>query len=60
MALEVAEPERLPRYTQIRGDEFSTVQQLLDRLENPRPDLVVTYRNLHAQTADHPFSWALM
>ncbi|QEG22106.1 universal stress protein [Mariniblastus fucicola] len=44
------------RYSQICGDEFSTVQQLLDRLENPRPDLVCTYRNLHAETADHPFS----
>lgn len=55
-ALEVCEPDQPPRYTQICGDEFSTVQQLLDRLENPRPDLVVTYRNLHAETADHPFS----
>lgn len=43
-------------YSQICGDEFDSVQSLLDRLENPRPDLVVTYRNLHAQTADHPFS----
>ena len=55
-ALDVTEPDRLPRYSQICGDEFDSVQQLLDRLENPRPDLVVTYRNLHAETADHPFS----
>ena len=44
------------RYSQICGDEYDSVQQLLDRLENPRPDLVCTYRNLHAETADHPFS----
>lgn len=44
------------RYSQICGDEFDSVQALLDRLENPRPDLVVTYRNLHASTTDHPFS----
>jgi len=55
-ALDVPEPDQLPRYSQICGNEFDTVQQLLDRLENPRPDLVVTYRNLHAETADHPFS----
>lgn len=55
-ALEVPDPDRLPRYSQICGDEFDSVQKLLDRLENPRPDLVVTYRNLHAETADHPFS----
>ena len=52
-ALDTPEPVR---YSQICGSEFSTVQQLLDRLENPRPDLVCTYRNLHAETADHPFS----
>ena len=54
--LNVPVPDHPPNYAQISGDEFSTVQQLLDRLENPRPDLVVTYRNLHAPTADHPFS----
>lgn len=43
-------------YSQICGNEFDSVQRLLDRLENPLPDLVVTYRNLHAETADHPFS----
>ena len=52
-ALDSPEPVR---YTQICGDEFDSVQQLLDRLESPRPDLVVTYRNLHAETANHPFS----
>lgn len=52
-ALDSPEPVR---YTQICGNEFDSVQQLLDRLESPRPDLVVTYRNLHAETANHPFS----
>ena len=52
-ALDVPEPVN---YSHICGDEFDSVQSLLDRLENPRPDLVCTYRNLHAQTADHPFS----
>lgn len=52
-ALDSPEPVR---YTEISGREFESVQQLLDRLENPRPDLVCTYRNLHAETADHPFS----
>ena len=52
-ALDVPEPVR---YSQICGDEFDSVQSLLDRLESDRPDLVCTYRNLHAQTADHPFS----
>ena len=51
--LDVPEPVE---YSQICGNEFDSVQRLLDRLENPRPDLVVTYRNLHAETADHPFS----
>ena len=52
-ALDSPEPVR---YTEISGREFESVQQLLDRLENPRPDLVCTYRNLHAETADHPVS----
>ena len=52
-ALDVPEPVK---YSQICGNEFDSVQRLLDRLENPRPDLVATYRNLHAETADHPFS----
>ena len=52
-ALEFPDPVN---YSQICGHEFDSVQKLLDRLENPRPDLVVTYRNLHAETADHPFS----
>ena len=52
-ALDSPEPVR---YTEISGREFESVQQLLDRLENPRPDLVCTYRNLPAETADQPFS----
>lgn len=42
--------------TIVGGDEFQTVQQLLDTVKGSGADLVCTYRNLHGTATDFPFS----
>ena len=35
---------------------FTSIQQLLDRVDQHDVDLICTYRNLHTPAADHPYS----
>jgi hypothetical protein len=43
-------------WTILSGDAFSSVQQLLERIEEEKPDLIVTYRHLHSNAWNWPFS----
>ena len=40
----------------LAGDAFDSVQALLERVEEHRPDLVVTYRHLHSNAWRWPYS----
>ena len=42
--------------TIVDGDDFQSVQQLLDIVKGKSADLICTYRNLHGSAADFPFS----
>jgi len=40
----------------LSGDAFDSVQALLERIENLKPDLIVTYRHLHSEAWQWPYS----
>ena len=40
----------------IAGNSFTQVAELLEQVELVQPDLICTYRNLHAPALEHPFS----
>jgi len=40
----------------LRGEDFRTVQDLLNAIERIRPDLIVTYRHLHSDAWQWPYS----
>jgi hypothetical protein len=40
----------------LAGDQHSSVHDLLIRVDELKPDLVCTYRNLHAPASDYPYS----
>jgi len=40
----------------LRGEDFRTVKNLLDSIERIRPDLIVTYRHLHSDAWQWPYS----
>ena len=44
------------RWDHLGGGAFSSVGELLDALEDRRPDLVVTYRHLHSSAWRWPYS----
>lgn len=43
-------------WASIGRDEFSSVQDLLERIEDHKPDLIVTYRHLHSEAWMWPYS----
>lgn len=43
-------------WTQLAGDAFDSVRALLDRVEEHKPDLIVTYRHLHSNAWHWPYS----
>ena len=45
-----------PTWKLIDGKQFSSVPQLLDQINDFRPDLICTYRNLHIPANEHPYS----
>ncbi|NNF44077.1 MAG: hypothetical protein HKN62_13740 [Phycisphaerales bacterium] len=45
-----------PTWTVIEGSAFQTVRDLLDVVEQHRPDLICTYRNLHTEGWRWPFT----
>ena len=44
------------RWETLCGDDFSTIQALLETIEARRPDLIVTYRHLHSDAWQWPYS----
>ena len=38
------------------GDQHSSVNELLEHIDSLKPDLICTYRNLHAPATDYPHS----
>ena len=38
------------------GDDFDKISTLLQLIDERQPDLVCTYRNLHVEAADYPYS----
>jgi hypothetical protein len=44
------------RWDALSGDAFDSVQVLLERIENLKPDLIVTYRHLHSKGWQWPYS----
>ena len=44
------------QWHKIAGDQHSSVSELMDRVEAIGPDLICTYRNLHAPASDYPYS----
>jgi hypothetical protein len=45
-----------PSYSNLTGDRFAHVQQLLEMIEQDQPDLICTVRNLHDAIPDFPYS----
>lgn len=45
-----------PTWQLVHGKQFSTVPKLLDAINEFRPDLICTYRNLHIPATEHPYS----
>jgi nucleotide-binding universal stress UspA family protein len=45
-----------PEWTVVSGDEFSSTEDLLQLVEERKPDLTVTYRNLHSSAWRYPHS----
>ncbi len=40
----------------VLGDGFANVSDLLAKVDRVKPDLICTYRNLHARAVEHPYS----
>ena len=45
-----------PTWKLVDGKQFSSVPQLLELINEFRPDLICTYRNLHIPANEHPYS----
>ena len=45
-----------PRWLEVSGEESRTVEQLLALVDRERPDILVTYRNLHSAAWQWPHS----
>lgn len=43
-------------WSSLNRDDFDSVQDLLERVEEHKPDLIVTYRHLHSQAWKWPYS----
>ena len=48
--------DQAPTWKLVDGTQFSSVPQLLDQINEFRPDLICTYRNLHIPANEHPYS----
>lgn len=54
--LEVFSDSFSPEWKLISGEQFSSVSGLLEKVNEFRPDLICTYRNLHIPASEHPYS----
>ena len=48
--------EYAPKWEVINRDEFSNVSELLGQLDDKKPDLICTYRNLRSPATEYPYS----
>ena len=48
--------DQTPTWKLVDGKQFSSVPQLLEHINEFRPDLICTYRNLHIPANEHPYS----
>jgi len=48
--------EAKPQWDSVSGEDFNSVQQLLDIIQDKKPDLIVTYRHLHSKAWQWPYS----
>ena len=48
--------DQAPTWKLVDGKHFSSVPQLLEQINEFRPDLICTYRNLHIPANEHPYS----
>ena len=44
------------QWSSLAGSDFSTVDQLVKKIEHLAPDMICCHRNLHIPASDHPFS----
>lgn len=54
--LETTLLEKEIRWHKVSGSEHTSVNDLLEVVERVKPDLICTYRNLHAPASDFPYS----
>lgn len=54
--LSAIEKNRKVEWLMLNGQDFKSVQDLLNGIENHRPDLIVTYRHLHSDAWQWPYS----
>ena len=45
-----------PSYSNLMGDQFTNVKQLLEQIEQVQPDMICTVRNLHDPIPELPYS----
>lgn len=45
-----------PSWQTLTGDQFLTIREMLTRIEDYKPDLICTYRNLHSKAWQYPHS----
>ena len=43
-------------WSTLNGADFTNIQELLERIEERKPDLIITYRHLHSQAWQWPYS----
>jgi hypothetical protein len=48
--------EKKIKWHKVSGSQHSSVNDLLELIQREKPDLICTYRNLHAPAADFPYS----
>jgi hypothetical protein len=54
--LEILDQRENLRWTTVSGSEYSTVPDLLDRVETERPGLICTHRHLHSESWRWPYT----
>lgn len=54
--LRVLDGDRSLRWRNVAGSEYGSIRELLDLVEEEKPDLICTYRNLHSDAWKWPHS----
>ncbi len=54
--LVLSSDENRLQFATVTGEQFASVNQLLNHIDDFKPDLICTYRNLHISAVDYPYS----